>query len=293
MNLLPKKIYYYITHKCNLLCNYCYRKSDNNGDELDLLHIADFIRFIKNKDCELRITGGEPTTHKNFKDVIQQLQENAINFTLQTNGYWSDDILNILSGIQNLKIRISPKYYEIDNGRKIYNLIYKNVERLKNSNKSAHIEICFVVTKRSLNKTKNLVRDYKSIGINYFNFIPLYPVVRDQRIIDDVLGGFNDNENFKKLITSLKLKSYYNGYCLAGIEWCNLDFDIIKNQYLMYACSFIGDIYNNYTQDNYCIAGVFDLSTPNQIEDIWQDDEKWAYFRGGEQGVCIYNRAVE
>jgi len=85
-----------ITGKCNLECAHCYlgekepkdisfeilKKVFDSAKELGIFHII--------------LTGGEPTIHKNFKKIINYLNENRFRITLVTNGTLLDKNLNLL-----------------------------------------------------------------------------------------------------------------------------------------------------------------------------------------------------
>ncbi len=73
-----------LTSKCNLECKYCYL-----GDRAEYsLKKADVLNELNNSDEEtLYLTGGEPTLHPNFNEILNKglsLFSNVIFFTNTT-----------------------------------------------------------------------------------------------------------------------------------------------------------------------------------------------------------------
>jgi hypothetical protein len=86
-----------ITYQCNLKCNNCNRSSAQAPDNvhIDLSQIVNFVeQSLKRKRPwkRIRILGGEPTLHPDFKQIIDQLLELKTHspetvIELVTNGY--------------------------------------------------------------------------------------------------------------------------------------------------------------------------------------------------------------
>ena len=83
-----KEIDLYITEKCNLSCPFCsIQASANSVKELDYDTVTRFVDFCKdNNVTDIHITGGEPTLHKNYKEIIRYVVESGIDVRLITNG---------------------------------------------------------------------------------------------------------------------------------------------------------------------------------------------------------------
>lgn len=76
-----------ITNRCNKCCDFCYRKSTNVGQDIEL---EDYKLILDNaKDCgvqQIAIGGGEPTLHPQFCDILKLTRENGIIPNYSTNG---------------------------------------------------------------------------------------------------------------------------------------------------------------------------------------------------------------
>ncbi|MEE1282956.1 MAG: radical SAM protein [Acutalibacteraceae bacterium] len=91
------QIYLLLTDNCNLNCKMCIRgrQSGTNIDVTDLKKMSG-INDLTNHD--IVVTGGEPTLHKDFKEIVALLLEKTRTVTITTNGtineYLTDDFLH-------------------------------------------------------------------------------------------------------------------------------------------------------------------------------------------------------
>jgi radical SAM protein with 4Fe4S-binding SPASM domain len=90
----PVRVYLEITQGCNLLCPMCYRDA-GAASPLELSP-PELLRLIHSLSVigvhELRITGGEPTTHPDLLDLIDAAVEAGLYVSLNTNGVWPDGL---------------------------------------------------------------------------------------------------------------------------------------------------------------------------------------------------------
>jgi len=287
----PTRIYYYINKTCNLKCDYCYIKAGLTKDELNFIHIQEFINFIYGKEVELRITGGEPTLHSDFLNIIELLIEKKIKFFLQTNGVWSNEICNYFLSKKNIKLIISPKLFEINGDIENYKRTLKNIEMLKR-NRSIYIAINWIVSKKNIKYLKKVYNDFKQLKVHRINFIPLYPVVRNKDELNNVLEDFNENREFQKAIKSITKDYYYNAICLAGLQWCNFEYDSNINAYAIYGCSFVEDVYDRKSIENKFVAGYLEYNKFDKFESLWKNNEAWSIFRLNEIGKCLLKKEI-
>lgn len=76
------------TSGCNMNCWYCHNQSLINTQK-GLTSIEEILEFIKSRKQFLDgvvISGGEPTLHKDLKDVIKKIKELGLKVKLDTNG---------------------------------------------------------------------------------------------------------------------------------------------------------------------------------------------------------------
>jgi len=124
----------YITNACNLHCTGC-SVLDYGGDYdkkgkitipyLKLNDVKDIIENFNRLDLcveELKVLGGEPTTHKELREITEYLVENEdcyTKLTIVTNGLnFSKNILEILKSYDKIVISVYPQLGNIK--RKLY-----------------------------------------------------------------------------------------------------------------------------------------------------------------------------
>ena len=81
-------VFLFISMRCNLSCSHCYVSSvPDKGKEMDFTVVErSFDLFTTLGIRDFRITGGEPTTHPQFKKIVSFLFANNIRLGLVTNG---------------------------------------------------------------------------------------------------------------------------------------------------------------------------------------------------------------
>jgi MoaA/NifB/PqqE/SkfB family radical SAM enzyme len=85
-----------LTTRCNLHCKHCFVNC--SGNDLNISTFAKIVSFAKAYNCShLSFTGGEPTLHPKFSEIMEMLAENDLKFTMVTNGW------NFLDFYQNMK----------------------------------------------------------------------------------------------------------------------------------------------------------------------------------------------
>ena len=104
---IPINVDFHVTYKCNLRCKHCYAASQKENfyeQELTLEEIKKtFDQLDELGTFYLRITGGEPFIHPQFKEIIEYAYLKKFAVSIVTNGtLLSDDIIDDL---KRFKIR--------------------------------------------------------------------------------------------------------------------------------------------------------------------------------------------
>lgn len=113
-NYYMPRVYLQITGRCNFNCKHCFAAEDNNPlvtewDYEEILKLLDQCRDCG--VCGFTITGGEPTVHPHFMDIIDAIYERGMALLdLNTNGYLLTqemlDHLKELGADPNIKISL-------------------------------------------------------------------------------------------------------------------------------------------------------------------------------------------
>ena len=302
----PRRIYFQITRNCNLNCPACFIKASNSGKHVPKEYIFQLADFMgKNGLMEVRLTGGEPTTHPEIINIIRKFQENNIYVSLATNGIFNDKVLVELSEQENIWIICS-----IDGNRETHNKyrpgtfdkIISNMLFLKSKNPNLRIRINTILTKENKNQVQDLVEICKLLGAESITFIPLRPQVRNKEILEQMVTS----EEFRKVIQDLISAKRNHGVnftttietiykdeiladpiftkrssCAAGREGTNLDYDADKNKFIVYGCSYspASDLTENPLIRDPFIAGSFSPDNIDKFYEIWKDNDNWIIYR--------------
>lgn len=63
-----------ITHKCNLYCDFCAKLVQGSKWEVSMREVELFCKHMQNSKAEcLRMSGGEATIHKRFRDIVKTI----------------------------------------------------------------------------------------------------------------------------------------------------------------------------------------------------------------------------
>lgn len=83
-----------LTHRCNLNCHFCWKFVETSEYEMTMTQIEQFCKYFGHlRPRKLRIAGGEPLAHPEFKTAISMLSEAFFFSALQivTNGLLLDE----------------------------------------------------------------------------------------------------------------------------------------------------------------------------------------------------------
>ena len=99
-------LYIYASGACNLACQHCwivprFQTEDNNGQHIKLEYVKKAIREAKPLGLSsVKLTGGEPTIHPQFREIVSLIEKEKLNITMETNGVLIDeDLARFLKGM--------------------------------------------------------------------------------------------------------------------------------------------------------------------------------------------------
>jgi SynChlorMet cassette radical SAM/SPASM protein ScmF len=82
----------YASGSCNLACRHCwiaptYQGNGGNGRHINLEHVRKAIREARPLGLQsVKLTGGEPTLHPQFRQLVSLIAEAGLRITIETNG---------------------------------------------------------------------------------------------------------------------------------------------------------------------------------------------------------------
>ncbi len=302
----PRRIYFQITRNCNLNCDYCFIKAKHDNNHLDkdvIFKIAEYLG--KRGLMEVRLTGGEPTTHPYFKGIFEKFRKENIYVSVATNCVWNKSMLDYLSGLDGLWIIAS-----IDGSRNVHNkfrnnsydTVIRNLTKLRSRNTRLRLRLNTVLTKENVDDLEHLSLLTRDLDAESITLIPLRPQVRDNYVKEKMLSAFEFKEVLDKMVryrelygtnftTTIETK-YKDAImkdkifekkssCAAGREGTNLDFDNSSGKFMLYACSYCpaSDLDEKRSIREPFLAGEFLYEDITQFGMIWEDDSNWTIFR--------------
>lgn len=158
------QIYLLVTEKCNLNCQMCIRGCQDG----EILSIENLKKILKRGDFnnqDIVLTGGEPTLHPKFCDIVELVCAVAKTVTITSNGtlnYYIDTVKNF----DNLCVQIS-----LDGEEKIHDKIRgigtycKTMETIKILDKSGiPYSVATVVSRDNAFSMKNLCFELEKLN---------------------------------------------------------------------------------------------------------------------------------
>lgn len=94
-----------ITQRCHHKCRGCGNVFLHTGREMDCASWEKIIARLRPYAQALRITGGEPTLHKQFAQIMETVEAEGLPFVLFTNGNWVEPqfVIDILQRCSHLR----------------------------------------------------------------------------------------------------------------------------------------------------------------------------------------------
>jgi len=302
----PKRIYFQITRYCNLKCPPCFINAGTSGAHVPKKALLEAAKYLgKNGLLEVRLTGGNPTSHPDFFDILHAFQEENVYVSVATNGIMNQKTLDALCEEKNLWIICS-----IDGNREIHNkyrpetfdTIIKNLQYLKFKNPNTRLRMTTVLTKENMNQMYELGEICKSLDAESMTVIPLRPQVRDPEIKKVMVTSKEFKKVIEDLITTKEklgvkvtttIETDYKTQlhadtifkkrhsCAAGREGTNLDYDAKKKEFVVYGCSYSPavELDADLAIRKPFLAGTFPENNMSKFLDIWRDDSLWTIFR--------------
>ena len=255
------RTYLYISYKCNCNCFFCASDETNiikNCNEFSLEKAKKFLLSSPEKN-DLVISGGEPTIHKDFFDIVRFANKHYRHISLMTNGIKFADLSFLKETIDAGVDRISIPFYSSDGT--IYNELVGNpcafdniVQGLKNINSLLQEKDIFVQVKLLLAKFT-----YKSNPITLDYIKKNFP-----RIKRVSLSGFHiSNKALKhsnQCVINYNESRLYNDLVIKKLIEYNYKFQVSE----IPLCAFTEEIINYILKNNHvmCDTGTY-LERPN------------------------------
>ncbi len=301
-----RRAYFQITRRCNLLCDHCFIKADASQGDLDTQVVLDIARYLGEMGMmEARLSGGEPTLHRDFIKIAETFKENHVYVSVGTNGLWSPQVLEYFKAQRHMWLVVSIEGSEKTHDGirpRSYRAIINNLEALREANPDIRLRINTVLCRKNVHDIEHMAKLTKHFDAESVVLIPLRAQVRTRSYLDNMLSGREFRDAILQMAEykekyginfSTTVKHYAREHivmdklftktssCAAGREGTNIDFDAARQKLILYGCSYCpaSDPLAPPALRTPFIAGETPYDDIEGIGRIWEDEASWAIFR--------------
>jgi radical SAM protein with 4Fe4S-binding SPASM domain len=173
-----------LTTRCNMMCKHCYRNAGYGGRDWDTQSLKRILLKFKSKGLRfLEITGGEPTVHPDFLNIIDFCSKQFDLTGILTNGYLMDEsMVNKLSNYKDkLMVCVSldgstAEKHESFRGVKSFYRVTRAVKLLSGS--GILVRTSMSVTPENFDDIESTLLLAKKLGADIFGYSPAISVGR-------------------------------------------------------------------------------------------------------------------
>lgn len=298
----PARVYFELTRRCNLACQTCFNNSHRPlHDELTTLEILDILDQLDQLGTfEIRFTGGEPTTHPNFREIVAFGRERGFYVSLGTNGVYSDPVRSWIyeSGVNWFIVSLDGTEEVNDQvrGRGTYRQVVRTLSELA-LRPHLRVRLNMVVVRHNVHAIESLALLADEYGVESLNMIPLRPYGRS---LETMAADMLDQSDFYAFIRHIQdLRRQYKVQfittldlldpevttshdpivqkgrtCAAGIEAT-----VIGASGDVYGCSYSPASFPDSPDVEGRRLFVAGKVRRDSLRDIWRDSTRWAVFR--------------
>ena len=298
----PARVYFELTRRCNLACRTCFNDSLHPlADELTTPEILDALEQLDQLGTfEIRFTGGEPTEHPDFREIVAFARALGFYVSLGTNGVYSDEKRSWIykSGVDWFIVSLdgTERVNDRIRGRGTYRQV---VQTLRELARQPHLRtrLNMVVARHNVHTVEALARLADENNVESLNMIPLRPYGRSVETMSNDMFNQHDFYAFIKHIQDLRQRyrvQFITTLDLLDPEATTSHDPIVQKRRTCAAgveatvIGATGDVYGcSYSPasfpDSPDLAGrrLFVAGNLRQqpIRAIWRDSTRWAVFR--------------
>lgn len=182
----PFTVWTQLTHLCPLNCLTCGSTGDNTGQLTASQWQPVFIDLHSSGVFETRLTGGEPTLHPEFEDIVYAAHDAGLFISLNTCGVLTPHRRNQIAGlpIGTYIVSIEGPYSVNDRmrGHGTFDLAWQTVKTLIGAGKTVRVNT--VLCQLNQLYLEQFAALLASVGVTGWTLIPLRPVGRAKDYFD-------------------------------------------------------------------------------------------------------------
>lgn len=179
-----------VTGRCNLYCRHCFNGSGGVvQQELSLgvvEHILHEARALGAKS--LRLSGGEPTMHRDFGAVVQAARKLGMTVSMNSNGVYSEavwrDVLEATISWFILSLDGLRETNDAIRGEGVFDRVVESASRLIGEGRGVTLGVHLCQT--NYQEVEGLVKLAAALGVS-IKFSPVRPLGRAQQMRDEII----------------------------------------------------------------------------------------------------------
>ena len=231
-----------LTPDCSNRCRGCFNvfTDERTRSPLLLEEWRRILDHIKPHAHLVKLTGGEPTLHPHFEEIVAHLSQLDISFSLFTNACWSDPerlvaLLKMVPQLRGLLISLhgaAPATHEAFSGvQGSFERVVANIQRA--TKEGLFVTISVVIHRRNLEQFREVVMLAHDLGAGHVVFNrylgPKEPAIEPtddqlrQAVLQiEALRQDGARVKFGNCIPQCFVESSSTG-CLSGVAYCTID----------------------------------------------------------------------
>lgn len=237
-----------LTPACNNRCSGCLNvfvpkarsRKDGGGPPLTFAGWSSLLQKLTPHAQRFKLTGGEPTLHPQFAEILQLIDRSGVEFVIFTNGRWRDPagLLELLAGARWLKgILISlhgahPRSHEAFTG--VVGSFQETIDNIERATgRGISVTISTVLTRHNLAEIEALAELVTRLGAHHIVFNRyLGPITAsDMPDSDDLAEAVRRIDELRRRGHPVKFGNCVpqcfvandSSGCLAGVAYCAID----------------------------------------------------------------------
>ncbi|WP_075678592.1 radical SAM/SPASM domain-containing protein [Roseburia sp. 831b] len=200
------QVYFLLTENCNLNCSMCIR-GRQQGINMDIEQLKDILGKNDFFDHDVVITGGEPSIHSKYQDIVELMCSKAKTVTVTSNGTL-DLHLDALVHHDNLYFQISldgdKKEHNIIRGEGAFESTWRTLEKLD----QLHMKyvVASVVSRKNKDEIFKLIPKLETLRYMRFWRISYEMPFGSAEGITDIMGADEWNDFVDRLLEVVKFR---------------------------------------------------------------------------------------
>lgn len=298
----PSRIYFELTRCCNLACRTCFNDSHYPlANELTTPEVFDALGQLDRLGTfEIRFTGGEPTEHPHFREIVAFAKSLGFYISLGTNGVYSNERRSWIygSGVDWFIVSLDgdEETNDLVRGPGTWCQVVQTLRDLA-CRPHLRVRLNMVVARHNVHCIESLARLADEYGVESLNLIPLRPYGRSTRTMVNCMFDQHDFYTFVRHIQALR-QTYRVQFittldlldpeattshdpivqkkhtCAAGVEA-----SVIGATGDVYGCSYSPASFPDSPDAEGRRLFVAGNLRQDSFRAIWRDSARWAVFR--------------